>query len=336
MDACVLARRHACSLHTKVLTRRDQIELRNGKEENGNPEQLAGGGDATGGAVQQAAGPAAKAKAKRRAKAKAKGEAKPKATPKKRGRKALKGDADEQPRKTPERRTLFDDVEQLAEGEGGVAASGSAGPDPGNGDDGSRRAQLSPMAKRMARSSPKAKAKGKAKAKARSKPHPLAHLLHVDPEMAETFKESFKSSEGLPFDDLKMHLVNKKAAFNKCALNAYWSRVCCGVKLLLEPAVPEVAYFAYKGGGFNARLAAAYTSALLMVSCLFRIVTFQFSFGCIMLHCPCLSWKADWMEKNENHHMCLEARQDPESLFNVIVAMIKYNATTALAAMTDN
>ena len=213
-------------------------------------------------AMEQPAEPKAKAKAKRKAKAKAKAEAKPKATPKKRGRKVVKADPEEPARKTPERRTLFADEEE-ADKQGGEADGGVDQASPGR-----AKIPLSPMAKNMAqKSSPKAKAKAKGKARAKGKAQkqdPLAHLLYEDSVMGGVFRQAFRTAEGLPFDDLKTHLVGKKQAFNKCMLNCYWSRACCGVKSIMEPSTPEVAYFAYKGGSFNARLAAAYMSALLM------------------------------------------------------------------------
>lgn len=260
-----------------MITRRDQIDLKKGKDEE--PKQAPN--DTEAGAETGAGSPKAKAKAKAKGRAKGKAKAKAKASPKVRmtpKRKARKGAVEEAANApgTPERRVLFqDDQGAAAPAEDGQPADtqpqggeGDAAP-PGRSKGKVRRGGGEAGQDAEAKVAPAPKRARRARA---ADPVEVAtkHFKEDaldDPSLRGIFMQNFKKMENMPWDDLKASLINQNAVkMEKAQVNMYWSRVAGGVKLLTDPAKPEIHYFSFRVSTFNNRMVAAYLAALLFVS----------------------------------------------------------------------
>ena len=90
----------------------------------------------------------------------------------------------------------------------------------------------------------------------------------TDKTMQGIFLQTMKECKSMTFDDLKDHLISKKALLknDKTTLNIYWTKASSANRLMTAPGTPDIASFSYKGGQWNARMCAAYTSTELMVA----------------------------------------------------------------------
>lgn len=134
---------------------------------------------------------------------------------------------------------------------------------------------------------PEAKQKAKAKARAnkntekteqepqpkkksrRSSKLPDHAEVESDEVMLGVFMQVFKESSALPFDEFKSYLNKKKPALSSgnVALNVYWTKGTSAVRLMsVGPPYPDAAYFFFKNGSWNSRMAAAFMASVLMVT----------------------------------------------------------------------
>ena len=83
------------------------------------------------------------------------------------------------------------------------------------------------------------------------------------------FLKTMKAVDTMTFDAVKEHLGASftNAGARNGQLCIYWSRTAGGVKYLGDAAKPQVGYFCYSTTApYNARMAAGYLSASLLVS----------------------------------------------------------------------
>ncbi len=250
-------------------------------------------------AEEEAPKPSAKAKAKARGKAKAKAspkvkakakagpksKAKAKASPQKeasksRGKGEKQADVAEvaEPKeideviRTPKKRLFQDsDEEAAAEGAPSVGGGGS-GLAPKRAKAKAKASMKRPagkMEKNVAKDGEEADQEVAKKPKRGRKQAAMPSDDLKDGTMKVMFQKAVKAVETMTFDAVKEHLASSftNAGAKNGMLCIYWSRTAGGVKYLGDATKPQVAYFCYKTAApFNARMAAGYLSASLLVS----------------------------------------------------------------------
>lgn len=239
-----------------------------------------------------------KVKSSPKAKAKAKGKAKAKAAPKEKSQpkpKTSQVEAEKSP-KTPKRRLFQSDEEDgdevpITEQKGGEATSSASeavkpqgkkgpatGPSEPKVDKAAVKEKQKPQMKRPA-AAPKTKkpdgevdAEPKPKKKARrssKKDEAALPDMEEDEVMKAVFMQVFKDSRSLAFDEFKAYLNAKKPTLTSgnVQLNVYWTKSASACRLLaVGPPSPDAAYFHFKLGSWNARMAACFMSSVLMVA----------------------------------------------------------------------
>lgn len=93
-----------------------------------------------------------------------------------------------------------------------------------------------------------------------------------DPTMKGVILQMIKEVKDLDYQEAKSRLSQEKEELEgkHANLNVYWSKGFSSVRLLLDPAKPDVCCFNYKQGNWNVRMAAAFTSSWLMVTRFFQ------------------------------------------------------------------
>ena len=281
-----------------VLTRRDQIDMAKKKkekeeEEEEAPEDRKESGAEKGKGKARGKPAAAKAKPKAKAKAKAKLSPKVKCTPKRRAavKKVASGSSKQDKhadagarRRGRAKRNLsqeFDEAAEEPKGEGEGGRSHHILDD--------LVARLDQKASRKAKAKPKAQGKAKAaKAKAaKAKPSKRAkqQVEEQDPITAFDLVDDYLHNaivsgiphqvKDMPLQDLKAFLVANGPfkGSERVSLSTYWGRCAVGLKWMVLPSTPQVAYFALKGRSdagqdWNRRMAVNYLAASLFVACL--------------------------------------------------------------------
>lgn len=220
-----------------------------------------------------------KAKAKAKSKAKAKGKAK--SSPKKGTEKDKKGekakeDEGDQVFSTPKRKLFQSDS------------------DPDEASEIAEKPKDKEKNRRNAKPEPKKTAKGKAKAKAKAKSKsekkedeienkpakkprrtrrkddgdaPAEGKNLGDDVMKGLFIQVLKDTKTMVIEDMKKYLAGRKPTLSSgnVGLNVYWTKAASACRLLcVGTPSPDAAYFSFKQGTWNMRMASAFMASVLM------------------------------------------------------------------------